>query len=149
METERNDQDAKGANDQNQNQEQKARQDLKSKSIGIKNEDQNIIGGTSGNSPTNEQPSASQNNQWQQDHGSGSMPKTGEQNSDQYENNSRPAREFSASEDDELEAEMPKDYRTDEFIEENNLESTDQDYRDGENPSGEDQDDRDELRIGK
>ncbi len=78
-----------------------------------------------------------------------SMPNTGQQGSDQYENNSRPSLERRASEDDELGEEMPEDYRREDFIEENELERTDQDYRDGENQSGENQDDEDALRNGK
>lgn len=149
METENNDQDAKGANDRSQGQDQSAHEGPKSNKIGIRNEDQNVIGGTSGNSPTNDQPSGSQNNKWQQEHGSGLSHNTAHGRTDQQENNSNPAREFNASEDDELEAEMPMDYRKDDFIEENELERTDQDYRDGENRSGEDQDGGDELRNGK
>lgn len=149
MGTKYNDQEEKNFDDHNQSHDQKPNPDIKFKTIGIKDEAQNVIGGTSGNSPTNEQASASQNNQWQQNHNSGSVPNPGQERSDQYENNSRPSHEFSASEDDELQSEMHGDYRKNEFIEENNLERTDQDYRDGDNQFGENQDDGDELRNGK
>ncbi len=150
MESEYRDQDAQGADGQNQNSKPNQNSEKKENQIGLQSDEQAVTGGTSGNSPTNEQPSGSQNNQWQQDHKQGSIPNTGQQGVDQYENNSRPAQQFSSTEDDELEDEQgqPKDYRTEEFIEENHLERTDQDYRDGDNQSGEDQDEDDALRNG-
>lgn len=137
------------ADNQNQGRDEKANQDPKSKNIGIKNEDLNVIDGTSGNSTTNDQPSGSQNNKWQQEHGSESAARTSQHKSVHDENHSRPAQEFSAADDDELESELPKHYRKNEYVEENELERTDQDYHDGENRSGENQDEGDELRNGK
>lgn len=109
---------------------------------------QELVGGMSANSPTNQQPSASQNNQWEQDHNSDSKPMAGQQGSEGYEDHSQPDSKYSSTEDDELEAEQSKNLRA-EHQGENNLEHTDQDYRDGVNQSGEDQDDGDELRNGK
>lgn len=79
----------------------------------------------------------------------GIMPNTGQQGFDQYENNSRPVQERSPSEDDELGEEMPDDYRREDFIQENELEQSDPDYRDGEDQYAENQDDEDALRNGK
>ena len=66
-----------------------------------------------------------------------------------YEDNVNPSLENRASEDDELEEEIASDHHNRAFVEQNELEKTDQDYRDGDNQSAEDQDDNDELRNGK
>jgi hypothetical protein len=79
----------------------------------------------------------------------GVLPNTGQQGFDQYENNSRPVQERRPAEDDELGEEMPDDYRREDFIQENELEQSDPDYRDGEDQYSENQDDEDALRNGK
>ena len=68
---------------------------------------------------------------------------------DHYEDNLNPSLENRASEDDELEEEIASDHHNRDYIEQNELEKTDQDFRDGDNQSAEDQDDNDELRNGK
>ena len=68
---------------------------------------------------------------------------------DQYEDNVNPILENRVSEDDELEEEIASDHHNRAFVEQNELEKTDQDFRDGDNQSAEDQDDNDELRNGK
>jgi len=137
MEIENKDQEAQEANDQNNQGE------------GKKNRNVNQNSGTSWqtHSPTDQQPSASQNNEWQEDHGP--VPDAAHQKSDRDKNVNMPGKELDAADEDDLNEEMPGDYRREDFIEENDLESTDQDYRDGENQAGEDQDDGDELRNGK
>lgn len=139
METEYKDQDAQGANGQN-SQNQNARSDR-----GAENK-QTKVDPTAWQGDKPEPQDSPAINSGQDE---ASMPNTGQQGFDQYENNSRPSLENRASEDDELGEEMPEDYRRDDFIEENDLERTDQDYRDGENQSAEDQDDEDALRNGK
>ncbi|SKB31359.1 hypothetical protein [Daejeonella lutea] len=124
-------------------------QNAESKPIGIENEAHNVIGGTSGDSPTNEQPSASQNNQWQQDNGSGPLNQPGKSEFHQNERNSKPAAEFTSSEDDELQSEAETSRQNVKIVEQNELEHKDQDFRDGENSSAENQDDTDDLRNGK
>jgi len=137
MEKEHKDQNAPGAKDKN-NQNEK-------KDSAIPNQNSGTSWQT--HSPPDQQPSASQNNEWQQNHKDSPIPKTGQQGYDQNKESTRPDNESDAATENELDAD--KDYRREEYIEENDLESTDQDYRDGENQSGEDQDDGDELRRGK
>lgn len=151
MGTGNTDPNAQGADGRNKNKVLNTEENTNAKTDPAGNpvDQQELVGGMSTDSPTDQQPSASQNNQWEREHNQGTAPITGQQGSEGYEDNSRPARQYSSSEDDELESEQPDDYRTDEYIEENDLEKTDQDYRDGENQSGEDQDDADELREGK
>ncbi|MEJ7692746.1 hypothetical protein [Daejeonella sp.] len=136
METEDMDHNAPGADDQDN-------QELSKKPRNI---NQNSGVPEHSNNPPDQQPSASQNNEWQQDHGNSTKKR---QSPGQLETRSRPSQQYRASEYDELGEEMPEDFRREDFVEENHLESTDQDYRDGENQSGEDQDDGDELRNGK
>ncbi|MGB4399743.1 MAG: hypothetical protein WBJ10_10250 [Daejeonella sp.] len=150
MGTENVNQHAQGAEDQNKNRDSNTEDtNAKTDPAGNAVDEQELVGGMSTDSPTDQQPSASQNNQWEREHHLGTAPITGQQGSEGYEDSSRPARQYSSTDDDELRAEQPNDYRTGEYIEENDLEKTDQDYRDGENQSGEDQDDADELREGK
>ncbi|MES3017782.1 MAG: hypothetical protein V4721_08390 [Bacteroidota bacterium] len=136
MGTDYNDPNAQGAKDQS-NREENERSGNVNQNPGSAGQSKN---------PPDQQPSASQHNEWQEDHGDKS---NGRQTPGQRETNVRPDQQFRASEDDELGEEQPEDYRRDEFVEENHLEATDQDFRDGENQSGEDQDDEDELRNGK
>jgi hypothetical protein len=107
------------------------------------------VGNARNTNPTNQQPSGSQHNEWQEKHANKSSTDKQQQRQDQYENSSDPSLENRASEDDELGEEMIRDYREGDFTEDNVLERNDQDYRDGDNRSGEDQDDDDELRNGK
>ncbi len=139
MGTQHKDHNAPGADDRH-NQDQRKKTSDVNQNLGVPGQTEN---------PPDQQPSASQNNEWQQDHAKGSRPNDRQQPSGQSETSSRPGQQYRASEDDELGEEMPEDYRREDFIEENHLESTDQDFRDGDNQSGEDQDDGDELREGK
>ena len=150
MEIENEDQNAHRAHDQNQNKDSNGDENANAERDPAGNplDDQELVGGMSTDSPTNQQPSASQNNQWEQEHNTDSVPITGQQGSEGYEDQSQPASKFSSTEDDELEAEQSKKLLKGEQ-KENELDHTDQDYRDGENQSGEDQDDGDELREGK
>ncbi len=150
MGTGNEDQNAQRAKDQNQNNDLKGNENANAERDPAGNplDDQELKGGMSTDSPTNQQPSASQNNQWEQDHNSDSPPITGQQGSEGYDDHSKPANKNSSAEDDELEAEQSKNLRA-EHQGENDLEQNDQDYRDGVNQSGEDQDDGDELREGK
>ncbi|WP_411273280.1 hypothetical protein [Daejeonella sp.] len=151
MGTGNEDQNAKRVKDQNQKKDSNGDENANAERDPAGNplDDQELIGGTSTSSPTNQQPSASQNNQWEQEHNSDSKPMAGQQGSEGYEDQSQPANKYSSTEDDELEEEQSKKLRTNAHLGENDLEHTDQDYRDGENRSGEDQDDGDELRNGK
>lgn len=151
METENKDQHAQRAEDQNKNRDSNKDDSANAGKDPAGNalDEQELVGGMSTDSPTDQQPSASQNNQWEREHNQDTEPIAGQQGSEGYEDNSRPARQFSSKEDDELESEQKENHRTDGNIEVNNLEKTDQDFRDGENKSGEDQDDGDELREGK
>lgn len=151
MGTENEDQNALGVRDKNQNNDSKGNEDANAERDPAGNplDDQELVGGMSTDSPTNQQPSASQNNQWEQDHNTDSAPITGQQGSAGYESDRMPASKYSSQEDDELEAEQSKNLISDKNSAENDLEDKDQDYRDGVNQSGEDQDDGDELREGK
>ena len=151
MGTENKDQNALRVRDKNQNNDPKGDENANAERDPAGNplDDQELVGGMSTDSPTNQQPSASQNNQWEQDHNTDSEPITGQQGSAGYEAQSKPANKYSSQEDNELEAEQSENLRSDENPAENDLEDKDQDYRDGVNQSGEDQDDGDELREGK
>lgn len=150
MGTENENQNAQRVKDQNHNNDLKGDENANAERdpAGNPKDEQELEGGMSTDSPTNQQPSASQNNQWEQEHNSDSAPITGQQGSEGYDGHSKPANKDSSAEDDELEAEQSKILRA-EHQGENDLEHTDQDYRDGVNQSGEDQDDGDELRDGK
>ena len=144
------DQNAQRARDRNRNNDSKGDENANAEKDPAGNplDDQELVGGMSTDSPTNQQPSASQNNQWEQDHNTDSVPITGQQGSGGYEVHNKPANKYSSQEDDELEAEQSKKLRSD-HVKDNDLENKDQDYRDGVNQSGEDLDDEDELRNGK
>lgn len=148
----REEQNAQRAKTPNQNKDSKADENANAERDPAGNplDDQELVGGMSTDSPTNQQPSASQNNQWEQEHNdNGPAPITGQQGSEGYESQSKAANKYSSTEDDELEAEQSRNLKKGKHDQQNNLESTDQDYRDGENQSAEDQDDGDELRNGK
>ena len=142
MATQNEDQNARRVKDRNQNNDSKGDENANAEKnlAGNSLDDQKLVGGISTNSPTNQQPSASQNNQWEQDHNTDSTPITGQQGSGGYEGHNKPVNKYSSQEDDELEAEQSKNLRSD-HVEDNNLENKDQDYRDGVNQSGEDLDD--------
>ena len=151
MATQNEDQNAKRVRDRNRNNDLKGDGNANAKRDPAGNplDDQELVGGMSIDSPTNQQPSASQNNQWEQDHNTDSAPITGHQGSAGYEVDSKPANKYSSQEDDDLEAEQSRNLLSDENPAVNDLEDKDQDYRDGVNQSAEDQDDGDELRNGK
>ncbi|MES2872914.1 MAG: hypothetical protein V4708_04260 [Bacteroidota bacterium] len=152
MGTASEEQNAQRANDKNQKNDSNGSGNANAKRDPAGNpvDGQELVGGMSTDSPTNQQPSASQHNQWEQEHSdTGSAPITGQQGSEGYEDQSKPAGKFRSTEDEDLEAEQSRNLQSGKQNQENDLERTDQDYRDGENRSGEDQDDDDELRTGK
>ena len=80
---------------------------------------------------------------------SGSVPVSNRHQSDQSETSMYPSLEYRSTEDDELGDEVSSDHFPKDYMQENELEQEDQDFRDGENHGTEDQDDFDELRNGK